>query len=133
MTGRNFVRADLHRVIQKRLELDFGVAQNVGVGRAAGLVFAQKFSEHAVFVVGGKVDVFDLDADHVGNRCGVYKVDVRRAIAHIIITRPCGSVVVFPVLHEDADDLVALLFEQIRGHRRVHAPAQSHHDPLLCL
>ena len=35
--------------------------------------------------------------------------------------------------HEDADDLVALLFEQIRRHRGVHAPAQPHHDSLLCL
>jgi hypothetical protein len=66
--------------------------------------------------------VFDLDADHVGHRRRVDKVDVGRA--------KFAVVVVFPVLHEDADDLVALLFEQVRRHRGVHASAQTHNDPL---
>jgi hypothetical protein len=59
---------------RKGLELDLGVAQHVGVGRAAGLVLAQELGEHAVLVVGREVDVLDLDADHVGHRGGVQEV-----------------------------------------------------------
>ena len=81
------------------LELDLGVAQHVGVGRAAGLVLAQERGEDTVLVVGGEVDMLDLDADHVGHRGGVDEIDVARAVFAVVV--------VFPVLHEDADDLVA--------------------------
>jgi hypothetical protein len=119
---RDLLGAQAHGVVQEGLELDLGVAQDVRVGRAAGLVFAQELGEDAVFVVGGEVDVFDLDADHVGHRGGVDKINVGGA--------ELAVVVIFPVLHEDADDLVALLLEQVRCHRGVHASAQTHNDPL---
>jgi hypothetical protein len=119
---RDFLGAQAHGVVQEGLELDLGVAQDVGVGRAAGLVFAQEFGEHAVLVVGREIDVFDLDADHVGDGGGVDKIDVGRAVLAVVV--------IFPVLHEDADDLVALLLEQVRRHRGVHASAQTHDDPL---
>ena len=123
VAGGNFLGAQAHGVVQKSLELDFGVAQDVGVGRAAGLVFAQELGEHAVFVVGGKVDMLDLDAQHVGHGGGIDKVDVGRA--------ELAVVVIFPVLHEDADDLVALLLEQVRRHGRVHPAAEPDHDALF--
>ena len=69
--------------------------------------------------------MFDLDADHVGDGGGVDEVDVGRT--------EFVSVIILPVLHENADDFVALLFEQIRRHRRVHAAAQAHHDSLLAV
>ena len=53
VAGGDFFGAQAHGVVQKGLELDFGVAQHVRVGRAAGLIFAQKLGKHAVFVVGG--------------------------------------------------------------------------------
>ena len=58
-------------VIDKGLELDFTVAQHIGVGRASGAVFVQELREHAVLVFGSEVDRFELDADHIGDRCGV--------------------------------------------------------------
>jgi hypothetical protein len=117
------VGAQAHGVVEKGLELDLGVAQHVGVGRAAGLVFAQELGEHAVLVLGGEVDVLDLDAQHVGHAGGVEKVLPAGAVLAVVV--------IFPVLHEDADDLVALLLEQVRGDGRVHPAAQAHHDALF--
>ncbi|MNT78113.1 hypothetical protein D3C72_2173210 [compost metagenome] len=57
--------------------------------------------------------MFDLDADHVGHGSGVDEVDVRRT--------EFAVVVIFPIFHEDADHVMALLLEQIGGHRRIHA------------
>jgi hypothetical protein len=123
VAGGDFLGAQAHRVVQKGLELDFGIAQDVGVGRAARLVFAQKLGEHAVLVVGRKVDMLDLNADHVRHGGGIYKIDVGGAVF--------GVVVILPVFHEDADDLVALLFEQVRGYGRIDAAAQAHHHSLF--
>ena len=122
MAGGDFLGPQAHGVVQKGLELDFGVAQDVGVGRAPAAVFAQEFGKHPVLVLCGKVDVLDLDADHVRHGGCVNKIDVRGAVLRIVV--------VFPVFHEDADDLVALLFKQPGGDRRVHAAAQTHHHPL---
>ena len=110
-------------MVKERFEFDFGVAQNVGVGRAAALVFAQKLGKHAVFVLGGEVDVFDLNANHVSHGGCVDEIDVGGA--------KFGVVIVLPVFHEDADDLIALLFEQVGGDRRVHAAAESHHHTFV--
>ena len=101
MTGGDLLRAQPHRVVEEGLELDLGVAQHVGVGRAAGLVFAQELGEDAVLVLGREVDMLDLDADHVGHGGGVHEVLVGRAVFAVVV--------VFPVLHEDADHVVALL------------------------
>lgn len=68
MPCRNRVGAKRHRVVKEGLELDLGVAEHVGIGRAAGGVFAQEVRKHAVFVLRGKVDGFDVNADQVGHR-----------------------------------------------------------------
>ena len=102
VAGGNFFGAQAHGVVQKGLELDFGIAQYVRVGRAAGLVFAQEFGKDAVFVFGGEIDVLDVDADHVGHGGGVQKVLAAGAVLAVIV--------VFPVFHEDANDIVTLLF-----------------------
>ena len=91
-------------MIEKRLELDLGIAQHVGVRRAAGRVFAQELGKHAVPVFGGKVDGVEFDADDVGGRGRVDQVLARRAVFVVVI--------VFPVLHEEADDIEALLLQQ---------------------
>ena len=63
-------------MVEESLELDLGIAQHVGVRRAAGLVFAQELGEHAVLVVGREVDVLDVDAQHIGHAGRVDEVDV---------------------------------------------------------
>ena len=71
-----------------------------------GQEHAQELGEHAVFVLGREVDVLDLDAQHVGHRSGVQEVLARRAVLAVVV--------VFPVLHEDADDLIAKVQERFR-------------------
>ncbi len=71
-----------------------------GLGVRPGLVFAQKLGEHAVLVVGGEVDVLDLDADHIGHAGRIQEVLAAGA--------KLAVVVIFPVLHEDADHVMAL-------------------------
>jgi hypothetical protein len=70
-------------VIDKGAELDFTVAHfasgwacvrrgiRAGTGRKRGLVF------------GREVDRFDLDADHIGDRCGVDQVLARTCSSHL--------------------------------------------------
>ena len=123
MAGGDLLGAQSHRVVQEGLELDLGVAQHVRVGRAAGLVLAQELGEDAVLVLGGEVDVLDLDADHVGHRRRVDEVDVGGAVLAVVV--------VFPVLHEDADDFMARLLEQPGGHGGINAAGQPDDDALL--
>ena len=120
MAGRDGVRPQLHGVVEKGLELDLGIAQDVGVGRAPGLVFAQEFAEHAFLVFLGEIDRFDRDADGVGDRHRVEQILARRAIFVVVV--------VLPVLHEQADHVVSLLLEQQGGDGRIHAAGHANHD-----
>ena len=100
-------------MVEERAELDLAVAQHVGIGRAPRLVLAQEMREHALAVFGREIDGFELDAEDVGDRRRIDQVLARRAMQ--------VGVVVFPVLHEDADDIEALLLQHPRGHRRIDA------------
>ena len=110
-------------MVQKGLELDFGVAQHVRVGRAAGLVFAQEFGKNAVFVFGGEIDMLDVDADHVGHGGGVQKVLAAGAVLAVIV--------VFPVFHEDANDFVPGLLEQPGGDGGIHAAGKADDNTVM--
>ena len=122
MAGGDVLGTQAHGMVQKCLELDLGIAQHIRVGRAPGLVLAQKLGEHPVFVFGGEVHMFDLDAQHVGDRGGIDKVDVGRTVRAVVV--------IFPVFHEDGDHLVALLLEQPRRDGRVDPAAQAHDHAL---
>ena len=58
-------------MIEKGIELDLAVAQDIGVRRAAGLIVVQEIGKHALAVLAGEVHGLDLDTDHVGDRGGV--------------------------------------------------------------
>ncbi len=122
VAGGDAFRAEAHRVVEEGLELDLGVAQHVGVGRTAGAVLAQELGEDAILVFGREVHVLDVDVQHVGHAGGVQEVLARRAVLVIVV--------VFPVLHEDADDLVPLLLEQVGRHRRIDTAGQADHHTL---
>ena len=101
-----------HRVVQKRFELDFGIAQNIWVGGATGGIFPQELGKNTVFVLGSKIHGLQLNAQGVGHGGGVQKVLTGRAVLVLVV--------VFPVLHEDADHPMALFFEQPGAHCRVN-------------
>ena len=52
MSRRDALGAQRDCVVEERAKLDFGVAQNIGVGGVSSLVFAQKFGKNAVLVFG---------------------------------------------------------------------------------
>jgi hypothetical protein len=60
--------------------------------------------ENALAVFGGEVHHLDLDAERVGDAHHVDQILARRTIL--------VGIVVFPVLHEQADHVPALLLEQ---------------------
>ncbi len=123
VSGRDALSAQRQRVIEKRTEFDFGVAQHVWIRRAARLVFAQEFAEHTFFVIKGKIDSFDFDADFVRDGYRVDQILARAAVFLIIV--------VFPVLHEYADHFMTLLLEQQRRDRRIDAARHADDYPLL--
>ncbi|MNF68161.1 hypothetical protein D3C84_500110 [compost metagenome] len=117
MAGGDQVGAEHHGVVEERLELDFAVAEDVRVGRAPGLVFGEEMLEHVVPVFGGEIGRVQLDADTVAHGLGVGQVFAGGAVF--------GAVVFFPVLHEQAFHLVALLHQQEGGNRGVDAAGHA--------
>ena len=128
VAGRDPVGAERARVIEEGAELDLAVAEHVRVRRAARFVLAQEMREDPFAVLAREVHGLELDADHVGHRRRVDQVDARRAVF--------VGVVVLPVLHEQADDLEALLLQEPRRDGRVdaarhaddHARLARHHN-----
>ena len=104
MARSNEVGAQLNGVIQKRGEFDFRVAQHVRVWRPARIVFMQKRGKNAIAIFLGKVHDLDIDTENIGH---AHDVDQILTGAAIFV-----RIVVLPVLHEQADDAIALLFEQ---------------------
>ena len=120
MSGRDGICAELHGMVEKRLELDLGIAQDVGVGCASGLVFAQERAEDTLLVFLRKVHRFDGDADRVGDRDRVQQILSRRAILIVVV--------ILPVLHEQADHIIALLLEQQGSDGRIHSVRHADDD-----
>ena len=121
MAGRDALGPHGEGVVEESLELDLGVAEHIGVGRAPRAVLGEEGCEDALAVLGGEIDGFEIDADALGGRGGIDQVLARRAMLRIVV--------VFPVLHEEADHVVAGAPEKERRHRRIHASGEAHHDP----
>ena len=115
--GSHFLRAQLHGIVQKRLELDFPVAQNVRVGGAALAVLVQKIGKHPVVVFLGKIDGVVGNVDLIAD--GLYVLPVLGGGAGAVL------VLFLPVFHENAHHVVALLLQQQRRHRAVYAAGHA--------
>ena len=63
------------------------------------------------------------DIERCAKRCPGVRIDLQEMNLAVVI--------VFPVLHEDADHLVALLLQQVRRDRGIDSAAQAHHDALF--
>ena len=67
MTGCNSFCSHTDGMFEESFELDFRITQYIRVGRASGFVFAQKITEHTVFIFFGKIDRFNRNIHCVGN------------------------------------------------------------------
>ena len=119
------LRTEPRGVFQAQAELDFAIAQHVGVGRAAGAILGEEVIEHAVAVGGGEAHPMQRDADFRGRGTRVLEVLCIRAI----------GVVVLPVAHVEPVHVVAGALQQQRGHGGIHAAGHADDDAsgrILC-
>ena len=106
---------------RKARNLISGVAQDVRVGGAAGFVFAQGNRQTpAPCIPFEKFHDFQVDAEHVGHRHHIHQILARRTV-FVVTRRP-------QFFAEQADHVVALLFEEQGGHRRIHAAGHADDD-----
>ena len=122
VAGGDGVEAQHGRVVEEQLELDLAVAQHVRIRRVSAPIVVEEAREDVVPVFGGEVGGVQANAEHVAHRLGVLVVDFGSAVL--------GAVVLFPVLHEQADHVEALFEQQQRAHGGIHAAGHPHHDPL---
>ena len=87
----------------KHPELDLAVAHEVGIGRESAAVSVEQVGDHAFAVVLHEVDHAKLDAEPVAHGAGVVDVPLPRTMADDVV-------LVDPVLHVGADEVVTLLF-----------------------
>ena len=120
MARRDPVGPHRHGVVEKSAELDFGVAEDVRIGGAPRTVFAKEVREDALLVFLGEVDGLDVDADHVRRGGCVDEVLTRGAVFRVVV--------ILPVLHEEADDVEALFFEEPGAHGGVDAAREADHN-----
>src|SRR6185312_15003861 len=119
MAGGDLFRAEHASLVEEGLELDLAIAQHVRIGCAAGAVFGKKVLEHAIPVLRREVARVERDAQAATDRHRV--LAVRVAGARTV------AVVLFPVLHEQAFDLVALPLQQQGSHRRIDTAGDAQH------
>ena len=124
VAGRHEVGPDLLAVRPELAELEPDVAEDAGVGGPAGRVFVGELL-HDPGEVALEIEGVERDVEPIGDRPGVDGVGRRAAGLGL----PLRVVAVGSRAHEEADDLVALLLEQVRGHRTVHPAAHRQHDP----
>ena len=97
VSGRDLFRAQRARVLEKGLELDFAIAQHVGIRRASGAVFAEEILEYAVPVFRGEVARVERYAEFGAHAHRIGAVAVGLAFAETFVFDP--------VLHEQAGDV----------------------------
>ena len=113
MAGRNRFRALLEGGIGKELEFDFLVAHDVWVWSISLLVFFQHVINNFLLVFFFEVKNAEVDAEFYGNAFCVSKILCPWTFhAWKILT---------PVLHIDANNLMALLPQKIGRDSRINA------------
>src|SRR5690554_1414771 len=117
VAGGDLLGAEHLCVLQEHLELDLAVAEDVRVRGAPGLVLGQEVLEDVVPVLGGEVGGVQPDAELLADGLGVRQVFLGGAVF--------GAVVLVPVLHEQAFDLIALLEQQQGGDGGVDAAGHA--------
>src|SRR5690606_8891043 len=120
VAGGDALGAERAGVVQKGPELDFAIAEDVRVRRAAGAVLGDEMLEHAVPVFGGEVARVAADAQAAADRDGVLAVFLRATAAF--------AGVFLPVLHEQALDRHAGALQQQRRDRGIDAAGHADDD-----
>lgn len=100
MAGGDVIRALVQGMLEEGLELDFLVAEDIGIRRAAAAVFGQKIFEDPFPVFADEIDGVEFEAEPLADIPGIA----------CIIGGGAGKtgVGLLPVFHEHAADAVTL-------------------------
>src|ERR1019366_7686854 len=102
-------------------ELHTAVAHHVGIGGETALVAVEEIIHHEVAVVLHEIYHAKFDAELVGHGAGILNVLHPRAMADDIV-------LVDPVFHVRAHNVVPLPFQQERGNRPVDSAGGDYED-----
>jgi hypothetical protein len=116
-------RAERAGLGQQVAELELFVAHHARVRRAAGAVFAGEIIDDHLLELVRLVDDVVGNAERVRDAARVG--DGLRAAAFVLRAR---DAILRPDLHGHADDVVALLLEQVGGDGRIDAAAHAEQD-----
>ena len=110
MSGGEEIAAKALRVIAKNAELDFAIAKDVGVGRAASSIFVKKIIKNLVPVLLREIRVVKRNNQLLAHAAGILKIVSGRTVA----------VLVFPIGHVQRVHVGTCVFQQNGGHSRIH-------------
>jgi hypothetical protein len=100
--------------LQEGIELDFPIAEDIGIGRAAAGIFIEHVIHHAGPVLLAQVHEIERNADFAGHHLG------HEAVFFPLAVTVQGPFRVVPVLHEHGKNIVALLLKQQSRDGRIH-------------
>ena len=121
MAGGDGVEAVVAGPLEEHAELDLAVAHHVGIRREAAPVAVEQVVDDAGAVLVHEVDDAELDAEAFGGGAGVVDVLLPGAFADDVV-------LVDPVLHVRADELVAFALQEERGHGAVDSAGHGDED-----
>src|SRR6185312_6804585 len=113
--------AEPARVTQRHAKLDLAIAEHVGVRRAAGAMLRQEVPKDTLAILGRKAHAMQRNRELARDRARVLEILGGSAVAIIVL---------FPVAHEEAVHLPALLLEQEGRDGGVHAAGETDNDTL---
>ena len=108
MARCNIVGTKGDGIVQKSPEFHFFVTKNIRIGCSSGLIFREEVLKNPVPVLGRKTGGVQFDADGIGNGLGVGQICHGCAVL--------GAVILVPIFHEQAFNLIALVFQKPGGH-----------------
>ena len=120
MPRGNEVCTGFEGYLEEGVELDFAVAQDVRIGRAALGVLVKHVVYHALAVLLGQIGKIEGDANFAGHHFG------HKAVFFPLAVSVEGAVGVVPVLHEHGKHVIAFLLQQVGRYRRVHPAGKPH-------
>ena len=103
MTGGYAVCTELLSELQKSLKFDFPITENIWIWSAPGKVFIKEMAKYITPVFARKIGSLKRNLEFLTDCFSVGKVFGGATVLIVVVA--------FPVFHEQAGDLMTLLFE----------------------
>jgi hypothetical protein len=125
MSGGDEISLELSAVGPELAELEPGVADDAGIRRASGQIFIGEIVNDPVEFT-FEIKSIERNAKAVGYAAGVS--GVLSAAAAFLVRGAIGFRLMSAGAHEEADHLVALFFQQVRGNGAIHSAAHGQYN-----